>query len=488
MNAHATAADFASDYQALFELSPLPSYLLDDETLRVLAVNQTAVRRYGFTREEFLSLSAEDICPADDHPRFRAAVEARGDGPRHFGTWRHRSKSGEVFTVNVVSQAVLYGGRAARFIIAIDAAEALPIHDALFDSGPRLQALFDNALDAILVANDDARIVDANPAACELLKGDRAEIIEMKVQHLVPPEDLDRLGEQWRQLHVDGSLSGQVRLMWRDGELCDVEYRAVANFVPGLHLCIARDVTEVRRADRAAEAQLRQSHEQLRRISARAQARREQDRLILARDLHDQLGQELTGLKIGLHWLGERLVDGRSPVEDLTEKVAMLMRLVDETIVSMRRIASELRPPVLDKLGLMAAIEWHAREFQRGGIRTVLQLPECPLQLDSGRSTMVFRIFQEALTNVARHANATRVTVTVRISDSSLTLIVADDGSGVEIERAASTDSLGLGGMRERALALGGTVDIGRAPTRGTIVTLRIPIAERRAVRRDEWP
>jgi PAS domain S-box-containing protein len=328
--------------------------------------------------------------------------------------------------------------------------------------------------------------MDANPAACRLLGVDRDDILSMKVWDIVPADERGPLEERWRQFHRDGALSGQIRLQTRGGEHRDVEYRAAANFVPSLHMFILRDLTEMRRVERAVEQQVRESHEQVRRASVRARARREQDRTSIARELHDQLGQALTGLKIGLHWLGERLVDGRTPPEDLSRKIASLMGLADDTIVSVRRISSQLRPPVLDRLGLVAAIEWHAREFQRDGIRIVMDVTERPIVLDLGRSTSVFRIFQEALTNVARHARATRVTVTIRASASSMTLVVSDNGVGILPDRLMAADALGLIGMRERALALDGEVDVRRGARAGTVVTLKIPIVERRAVSRDD--
>ena len=153
----------------------------------------------------------------------------------------------------------------------------------------------------------------------------------------------------------------------------------------------------------------------------------------------------------------------------------------------MRRLSSQLRPPVLDKLGLVAAIEWEVKEFERrAGIRTRVQSNAEHVALDPGRATAVFRMLQEALTNVATHAQATRITVTVREALGALGVSVSDNGRGIPCERVGSVDSLGLLGMRERAELLGGSVDVRSNHPRGTVVTVSIPLAERRSVPRDD--
>jgi signal transduction histidine kinase len=163
------------------------------------------------------------------------------------------------------------------------------------------------------------------------------------------------------------------------------------------------------------------------------------------------------------------------------------MRLVDDTIWRVRRLSSQLRPPVLDKLGLVAAIEWEVKEFERrAGIRTRLQSNAEHVALDPGRATAVFRILQEALTNVVTHADATRITVGVREANGALAISVADNGRGIPREQIGSLDSLGLLGMRERTALLGGSIEVRGNRPRGTVVVMSIPLAERRLSPRDE--
>jgi signal transduction histidine kinase len=228
-----------------------------------------------------------------------------------------------------------------------------------------------------------------------------------------------------------------------------------------------------------AEEQLRESQVQLRALAARLVSVREEERTRIAREIHDELGQVLTGLKLDVTWLAKRLTKKQN---ELLEKTEGMRQLIDATVQQVRRISTGLRPEILDEMGLVAAIGWQAGEFQRRvGIRCRLRLPEDQISLDKERSTAVFRIFQEVLTNVARHARATSVHVDLAISEDNLTLQVADDGIGISADQVRSHDSLGLLGMRERAQLLGGDVSIHGAPSRGTTVSVSLPTSRPRA-------
>jgi len=217
-------------------------------------------------------------------------------------------------------------------------------------------------------------------------------------------------------------------------------------------------------------------------VEAREQAR-EEERRRLARELHDELGQALTGFKMDLAWLGHRL-ENPSP-EDLAEsrsKVNVLLQRVDQSIQTLGAIVTALRPEALDQLGLVAAIEWQAETFaRRAGIRCRFETTTDTIELDRGRATSVFRMFQEMLTNVARHANASSITVTVCQKRDHLILTVRDNGRGASVSDMLAPQSWGLLGMRERALLLGGTLDITSAKRRGTAVSVDIPLANRRS-------
>lgn len=225
-----------------------------------------------------------------------------------------------------------------------------------------------------------------------------------------------------------------------------------------------------------AEEELGRSNEQLRALSIRLQVAREEERIRIAREIHDELGGALTGLKMDLSWIGKRLSEqSRGAVQ---QKLQSALELIDETIAQVRYISTELRPPMLDDLGLAAAIEWQAREFQR---RTEIRCKIVSLQeditLSPEKSTAVFRIFQEILTNVARHSQASSVEVRMEEQDGCLTLKVSDNGKGIEEGKVAESTSIGLLGMKERAMIFGGQVNVVGAGGRGTTVTVRIPLA-----------
>jgi PAS domain S-box-containing protein len=223
-----------------------------------------------------------------------------------------------------------------------------------------------------------------------------------------------------------------------------------------------------------AEEQLRASRDQLRALAARLQSVREEERTSIAREIHDELGQACTAIKMDLALIGHKATKRQTR---LRAKAESAIRLVDGMIVTLRRIASDLRPRTLDDLGLTAALEWQAQEFEsRTGMRCRVSLPQEPLDLDTERSTAIFRIFQESLTNVARHANATRVQARLEKEVNQLIFEVRDNGRGFDPEEAKARKSLGLVGMQERALLLNGELKVEGVPGTGTTMTLRIPL------------
>lgn len=215
---------------------------------------------------------------------------------------------------------------------------------------------------------------------------------------------------------------------------------------------------------------------EFRTLAARLQSVREEERIALAREFHDQLGQALTGLKMDLAWVGKRL---RKDQGALKEKAQSGLRLIDITIQAVRRISTQLRPGVLDELGLVAAIEWQAKEFQsRTGIQCRFTSQHEDVQLAPDRATALFRILQEALTNIARHSQASEVEIRLGADARDLILELKDNGIGFIVGEKPSTQSLGLLGMRERALALRGEVQVRSVAGAGTTVTARIPVAD----------
>lgn len=285
--------------------------------------------------------------------------------------------------------------------------------------------------------------------------------------------DLDMAKARWRKFFDNGHFHNETDERRLDGSPMRIEGDYIVIYddrgrIAG-HFGIQRDVTDRHLANQ----QIRASRQQLRALASRLQEVREEERTGIAREIHDELGQALTGLKLDISWMKHRLPRDHEVIAEC----ASIIERIDQTISAVRRIATELRPSVLDQLGLEAALEWQGQEFAtRTGIEVVMELcaDGTPIPDDIGSSA--FRILQESLTNVARHAKATQVVMRMVQTGTRLTLEVRDDGVGLPPERLEETTSLGLIGMRERALACGGTLTITAGTDGGTTVLLSVPL------------
>jgi PAS domain S-box-containing protein len=226
------------------------------------------------------------------------------------------------------------------------------------------------------------------------------------------------------------------------------------------------------------EEELLKSGQQLRNLTAYVQKVAEIERTNIAREIHDELGQSLTVLKMHLSWLKKKLPNGQNP---MLEKTNTMLHITDRTIETMKKISTNLRPGILDDLGLAAAIEWQAKEFQKQtGINCKMAIDSKDIALGKDRATAIFRIFQETLTNVTRHAKATEVTVNLKEEDGEVKLTVKDDGRGITKEQINDPKSFGLMGIRERAKILNGNSVIEGVRMKGTSVSVVIPVHEKK--------
>jgi signal transduction histidine kinase len=275
-------------------------------------------------------------------------------------------------------------------------------------------------------------------------------------------------------IFVTGTMGEEVAIeTLKSGATDYVLKTRLSRLMPAVNRALRE--AQQRLAHRRAEEQLRESHEQLRALSVYLQSVREEERTRIAREVHDELGQALTGCKLDLSWIA-----GHLPREQkaLIEKARALSAHIDSTIQMVRRIATELRPGILDHLGLAAALEWQANEFQtRTGIQCEVASSLPDAELTPELNTTFFRIFQETLTNIIRHAGATQVNVELKQRSGNVILDVRDNGRGISRSEINNSKSMGLLGMRERAALLGGEFKIGRlAGGEGTRVTVSIPL------------
>jgi len=305
--------------------------------------------------------------------------------------------------------------------------------------------------------------------------GGRLEDVIGKTPAQFFAHDIQRGRAGWRAMFDVGHVHTETDERRTDGTPVRIEGHYLCVYdergrITG-HLGIQRDITD----RHLAAEEIARSRAELRALAARLESIREEERTRIARELHDELGQALTGLKLDLAWIERRL--NRHSQAELVDRTANLLSRLDNVMISTRRIITELRPSVLDQLGLADAIEWQAHDFAaRTGLTLDLTIDcECDQPTDAVASA-VFRMLQEALTNVAKHANATHVRVALRVEPERLFLDVSDDGRGITRDELRGAHSLGLLGLRERALALGGAVSITPNPQGGTTVALRIPL------------
>ena len=349
----------------------------------------------------------------------------------------------------------------------------------LRESERRYREMYDTASEMYFTIARDGTVLAANFYAASALGYERTELIGGSVWELVHLNDRVRVQRVIEEIFATGNDQNHLdfRKVRKDGSVMVVRervrlWKGAEEGSPEMHI-ICRDRTE-----HPPEDMVLASRERLRNLAARLHAVREEERTMIAREIHDELGQAMTGVKMDLSWIIDRLPPDSNA--ELGERAQATLELLDGTMNSIRQLSTRLRPAMLDDLGLSAAIEWQTREFEtRTGIECTLRLSVAPDEIEQNRATAVFRIFQEALTNVARHAEAQHVDIALRLEGGRLLLDVRDDGRGVLQEQLSSSRSLGVVGMRERAGALGGRVTVKPAEPKGTCVSLRMPLEEK---------
>ena len=240
---------------------------------------------------------------------------------------------------------------------------------------------------------------------------------------------------------------------------------------------VALDITERKQA----EQEISKSHNEFRMLANHLQNIREEERTRMAREFHDQLGQSMTALKMDLSLLLRMISDEKQEVQRnlLADELRSMQKLVDETINMIWVIIAGLRPQMLEDLGLVTTLEWEAKQFEsRTGISCELKSSAGDIQMDSNKAIALFRIYQEALTNVARHANATVVKSVLKREHEMLVLEIKDNGCGISRDKKSKPESFGLIGMRERAIAFGGSLEINGIAGEGTTVIVRLPLEQ----------
>jgi PAS domain S-box-containing protein len=357
-------------------------------------------------------------------------------------------------------------------------AEALAndMTQALRESEARMTGIIDASMEAIISVDDRQHIVMFNPAAESIFRCKAKEAIGSPLSRFIP--------ERFRathHVHVErfGTTGTSERRMGKqlalyglraDGEEFPLEasISQIEQNGKKLYTVMLRDITQRKLNEQELEA----SRHQLRELAASVQGAREEEKARIARELHDDLGQQLTALKMDLSWLAHRVPNDTA----LIEKIQAMQGLTNTSVNSLRRIASDLRPTMLDDLGLAPAIEWLAQDFaKRTGIKVHLAINDHAYRLTKDAETAIYRIVQESLTNVTRHANATNVFISTEYTEKGFLLTVRDDGIGLMPSSRRKAKSFGLLGMKERVHVFGGAISFAGAPGYGTTIEVELP-------------
>lgn len=381
--------------------------------------------------------------------------------------WRHRNRLEELVKERTEELITL------NKELELELVERRRAEDALHRREQEFKALAENSPDMVSRFDKEMRFTYVNPALERAIDLPARAFVGRTGKEIGFPENLVSL---WNKA---------FQKILKDRRETIIEYEMEMPSGPGYYegrivpeftkdgsiesmIVVSRDITARKRV----EEELRASHEQLRSLYEHLESVREEERTMIARELHDELGQTLTALKMDIFWVGRKCSDH----QELAEKTRSMSNLVDATIQTVKRICTQLRPSILDGIGLVAAIEWQAKDFQsRTGISCDITFKPEEIVLDRDRSTAIFRIFQEALTNVMRHAEATKVRASFSQSDGKVVLTIEDNGKGISEEDILKPRSFGLIGMRERARLLGGEVEISGVPSEGTVIRITIP-------------
>ena len=454
-----------------------------DESQRIVMINPAALRMFGCTAKQALGQELSRFIPA----KFRAAhaehvrrFDASGVEDRPMGarpTLTGMRWDGEEFPVEAsISRVEVKSESGTRhYFTALlrDISKEQGLKASIEALKSRMRAIFELAPVAIWITEGE-HIVFTNRACGELFGAtDRAALIGRSIYTLLAPESQPSVREKVVHVLASGkpavAVSGRIARL--DGTLRDVVI-AVAGLPDHGRTAVQMVINDF--TERSRESQeLERSRRELRRLSANLVEAREEERRRIARELHDELGQRLTALKMELCSLASQ----KKPVAP-EERVSAMIEMVDETVASVRRIATDLRPLMLDDLGLNAAIEWLAGGWaRRMGIKVRLRLDNADPPVREAVAIALYRMVQEALTNIARHAQASEVQIEIRRQANELVLTVQDNGVGFAEPKMYQEGSHGLMGIRERAYMLGGHLEIGNSAAGGGRIAVRLPLA-----------
>ena len=466
-------------YRQMFVSNPVPMWVLEFETFRFLEVNQAAISAYGYTRDEFERMTSLDLQAPEDVPAYRAFTQQL-DWTNKVSRrrTRHRRKDGSIIDVEVTSYPHVFDGKAARLALIADITDRLAAERELKDSEERFRAAFEQAAVGMALRAIDPRRprwLRVNQKLCEIFGYTSEEMLQLTSLDVTPPEDRDT-GIEYNERVLRGELSSytrEKRYVRKNGEVfwANLSLSAVRGQDGGPTHAISaiQDITERKLADAA----IREYNRRLKALSHRLVSIQETERQQLSRELHDRVGQNLTALNVNL-----TVLRGELPAEALyraDRRLGDCLKLLETTGDVISDVLAELRPPMLASFGLLASLRWYATQFaQRTGIATHVHGAELSPRLSEEIEIALFRIAQEALSNVTKHAHATEVSILLEERGAHVCLTIVDNGVGFDSAQPRETVRWGLSTMKERAEAVGGMLRVDSAPQRGTRVVAEV--------------
>jgi PAS domain S-box-containing protein len=467
--------------RSIREASDLAEKLIDslpgvfyffDATGKFIRWNRQFESVTGYSAEEIAGMHPTDFFGEEEKQYIAERIEgvfAKGinDAEAQFVT-----KTGGKIPYYFKAVLLEYNGGPCLLGNGIDITERIKAEEELKSSEQKYKLLFEsNPLPMWMLSLPDYRFVDVNNAALAQYGYTYDEFRNLSIMDLRLPEDVEVFQKKTNTNFRGVYKAGIWRHKKKDGTVIFVDI-VTHDFVYKhllTRLVLANEVTEKYQA----QEKLKESYESIRQLTKHLQQVREEERAHMAREIHDELGQLLTVLKMDVSWLKKKVGAVNA---DVTEKFKELLDMITKTVATVRRIASELRPTLLDDLGLIAAMEWHLEEFEkRSGIHKVFVGPEGEPEIADNMKIGLFRIFQESLTNVARHSGAHNVDVQLHRQNGKIILKIIDDGKGFDPEKATKK-TLGLLGMRERTQMMGGVYHISGIPGKGTTVEVIVPL------------
>lgn len=441
-------------------------------------INQKYSEMTGYTLEELKVKPYGDMLNEQGKKLIEDKIQNRRMGIRENYELELKTKTGELIWVNVAANPILdeegnYSGSLAMYT---DITDKIRLQEELRKSTEYYRILFQQSPHPYQSLDLDAKIVDVNDIWLETLGYKLEEVIGKGFWEFLKKENKERFIYYYSKLLTKGEIHDiEFKMLRKDGELIDISFDGrIGKTDAGLFdkaYCLWRDISLMKKA----QAALQESEEKFRALTNYLQTAIETDRALLAREIHDEFGQLLTGLKMDLAWCKRNKTDNSK----ILDRFEAMNELIDEAIKISRRLTSELRPGLLDDLGLIPAMEWYSGEFRhRSDIDCQLYCPENEPAMSSTIKTTVYRIFQESLTNIARHSQATEATISLNFEEDFLILEIYDNGRGITLNEINNNHSLGLLGMQERARQKGGEVKISGNSNQGTRVIATLPLFE----------